>query len=394
MERDEQRLGFIERELQARKWDAVVCTLPMNVLMVSGYWPYLGAAIAIATREDKILLLTPTDDFEPASQSWADEVKSFEIGSLTELRGIEEAVRGPLSHLMRRAGLHAGSVIGYEDAPEVEPSTYAAMNIYGAAMPRVLAEAVHGITLERAGDMLSQLRSRLTAREVGCLRQACEIVRQSYEAGRSALCRGVSEMQVAEAFRLGLSAIQRDGGAPERADGFVYCMSGPNSAKAYAAYQHSTGRTLECSDFVLVHCNSYVNGFWTDFTRTFCVGKADDRKNRMYQAVHEASRAALAAIRPGICAAEVDKAARQVLTKRGFGEEFRHATGHGVGFSAINHLARPRIHPKSNDVLESGATFNIEPAIYVAGYGGVRHCDVVTVTEDGVEMLTPFLDAA
>ena len=99
-------------------------------------------------------------------------------------------------------------------------------------------------------------------------------------------------------------------------------------------------------------------------------------------------------VRPGVRAAEVDAAARNVLTERGFGDGFKHATGNGVGFSAINHLAYPRIHPKSDDMLEVGMTFNIEPAIYIEGFGGARHCDLVTVVAEGMELLTPFQEAA
>jgi Xaa-Pro aminopeptidase len=88
--------------------------------------------------------------------------------------------------------------------------------------------------------------------------------------------------------------------------------------------------------------------------------------------------------------AEVDAAARNVLRERGFGPQFKHGTGHGVGYSAISANAKPRIHPRSEDTLEPGMTFNIEPAIYFEGYGGIRHCDLVTITESGFELLTPF----
>jgi Xaa-Pro aminopeptidase/Xaa-Pro dipeptidase len=110
----------------------------------------------------------------------------------------------------------------------------------------------------------------------------------------------------------------------------------------------------------------------------------------MYAAVAEARQAALAAIRPGVKAADVDKAARSVLQARGFGDAFKHSTGHGVGFSAINANARPRLHPKSDDVLQTGMIFNVEPAVYFDGYGGLRHCDVVALTDRGPEVLTPF----
>ena len=80
-------------------------------------------------------------------------------------------------------------------------------------------------------------------------------------------------------------------------------------------------------------------------------------------------------------AEDVDRAARDVIRRHGFGDDaFPHGTGHGVGFAAIDHTARPRLHPASDDVLQPGMVFNVEPAIYIEGYGGFRHCDMVVVT--------------
>jgi len=110
----------------------------------------------------------------------------------------------------------------------------------------------------------------------------------------------------------------------------------------------------------------------------------------MYEAVFSAREAALAAIRPGVKAAAVDHAARAELENLGFGREFKHPTGHGVGFAAIDHNALPRLHPRSEDVLEAGMVFNVEPAIYIDGLGGLRHCDMVAVTDTGVEIVTTF----
>jgi len=79
------------------------------------------------------------------------------------------------------------------------------------------------------------------------------------------------------------------------------------------------------------------------------------------------------------------------MTKHGFGDAFRHATGHGVGYSAINHNAKPRIHPLSDEILSLGMVFNIEPAAYVDGVAGFRHCDMAAVTESGCDVLSDFL---
>ncbi|HYK20047.1 MAG TPA: M24 family metallopeptidase, partial [Pyrinomonadaceae bacterium] len=214
------------------------------------------------------------------------------------------------------------------------------------------------------------------------------IAETAFKEGAKAFHAGLSELEVAALFRTPLSTQSFAG--VERADGFTYCMSGPNSVCAYASYQRSTSRKVETGDLMLVHCNSYADGYWTDITRTFCIGEADERKLKMYDAVLAARTAALASIRAGVKAAAVDEAAREVMIDCGFGQEFRHGLGHCVGYAAINHNAPPRLHPRSDDVLATGMVFNVEPACYIDGFGGLRHCDMVLVTATGAEVLTPF----
>jgi Xaa-Pro dipeptidase len=148
---------------------------------------------------------------------------------------------------------------------------------------------------------------------------------------------------------------------------------------------------LQERDTVLLHANTYVDGYWTDITRTFSVGEPSAESKQMFSAIADARRAALEQIRPGVLARDVDRAARDVLAKHGFAELFTHGLGHEVGFGAINAADIPRLHPRSPDRLRSGMTFNIEPAIYKDGVRGIRHCDVVMVTESEVEVLTPWL---
>jgi len=120
------------------------------------------------------------------------------------------------------------------------------------------------------------------------------------------------------------------------------------------------------------------------------LGAPDEQLQQLYEALASAREAAFAVIRPGACASMVDRAARLVLTDRGYGEFFCHGAGHGVGFSAIDHEEWPEIHPCSKQTLEEGMVFNIEPGIYLPGFGGLRDCNMVAVTASGYELLSPF----
>jgi Xaa-Pro dipeptidase len=110
----------------------------------------------------------------------------------------------------------------------------------------------------------------------------------------------------------------------------------------------------------------------------------------MFEAVFAARAAAWDAIRPGLKAAAVDNAAREVFRDFSCDKEFKHSVGHGVGLGAISAQSVPRLHPKSDDILRPGMVFNLEPALYFEGYGGLRHCDMVALTSNGKELLTPF----
>ena len=389
MPRDHERADRVAEALESAGLGAIVCALPESVRMLCGYWPVVGTTVAVFTRRGHVALIVPKDEVELARRGWADEVVSFEPGSLDRLTTAEQAVVDPLARLCHKLKLE-GERIGYEGGAMYEAASYAATHLYGAVIIEILREACSGSPLVNATPMLNELRARLSRAELATLRAACRIVEQAFTGAAARIRAGMTEREVAALFAAPLSVEASGVPGIDRAGGFCWCMSGPNAAEASAAFARSRARRLAPGDLVLVHCNSYADGLWTDVTRTYCLGHPDDRARRAYTAIFEARGSALASIRSGATGAEVDHAARERLRSRGFEKEFRHATGHGVGLAAIHHDARPRIHPLSPDVLEAGMVFNVEPAIYEDGWGGIRHCDVVAVTASGAEVLTPF----
>lgn len=385
MPRDVERLERLQQAMKEAGLDAIVCSLPENVLLLTGYFPVVGTSIAITTRECETILFAPKDELDVAEDCGANEIIPFEPGSLNEITDAVKALRQPVRHTLEKKRLGA-SIFGYECGASHEPASYASMNLYGNAIMELFAEA----TLRPASALLARLKSVLTPIELDRLRRACRIAEQAFERGYDCLRAGIKETEAAAYFRAPLTTIGTGFEGVSRADGYVFCMSGPNSAKAYGAYARSRSRQIEVADFVLTHCNSYADGYWTDITRTFCLSPPTEQHIDFYDAALEARSAGLSAVRPGVRAADVDRAVRDVLAGRGLAKAFKHGTGHGVGFAAIDHNARPRIHPKSDDRLEQGMVFNVEPGIYIEDFGGLRHCDVVAVTETGVEVLTPF----
>ncbi len=380
--RDEDRIAAVREALARERCDVVVCAQPRHVLMLSGYWPLLGTAWAVASRDGRVALVVPEDELELASAGWADAIYTFETMSLERIDSVFRAVREPLAK-----ALEVARTLGYEHDGALEPSTYVSHFAYGAAGPAVLDAAAPRAQKVPADAWLARLRLRKTRAELAKMREVCGLARRAYAHGVRALRPGATEREIAAVFESAFEVAIPD---DARGRAFFYCMAGPNAAESHRAFQRSRSRRLEAGDAVIVHCNSVVGGFWTDLTRTFLLGASREIARRM-EAIAAARAAAIARVAPDVLAREVDAAARGVLEARGLGDEFRTPTGHGVGFVAIDHREPPRVHPISNDVLLAGMTFNLEPGCYQRGQWGLRHCDMVVVAPDGCEVLSPFL---
>ena len=152
---------------------------------------------------------------------------------------------------------------------------------------------------------------------------------------------------------------------------------------------------MKGGDLVVLDFGGVYGGYCVDLTRTVALGEPDAEMARVYEAVLEAQRAAIAAVKPGVRAGDIDAAARSTLARHGLAEAFGHSTGHGLG---VEIHETPRIGPRreaigdepapSDEAIEPGMVFTIEPGAYLPGWGGVRIEDDVLVTDDGCEVLT------
>jgi Xaa-Pro aminopeptidase len=128
-----------------------------------------------------------------------------------------------------------------------------------------------------------------------------------------------------------------------------------------------------------------VKGYSSDLSRTICLGTPDDTFKKVYDTVLEAQLAALAIIKEGISGQETDDTARTVIEEAGYGEAFGHGLGHGVGLATHE---KPRLGPKSTEILTSGMVFTVEPGIYLTDWGGVRIEDLVVMENSTIRALS------
>jgi Xaa-Pro aminopeptidase len=158
---------------------------------------------------------------------------------------------------------------------------------------------------------------------------------------------------------------------------FTVVGSGPNGANPH----HEAGdRTIQDGDMIVMDFGGLKDGYGSDTTRTVHVGAATEEEQQVHDIVRAAQQAGYEAVRPGIACQEIDRACRRVITDAGYGPQFLHRTGHGIGLTTHE---PPYMVEGEEHLLEPGMCFSIEPGIYLAGRFGVRIEDIVTVTEDG-----------
>lgn len=230
-----------------------------------------------------------------------------------------------------------------------------------------------------AENVLYALRSVKESAEIATLEKAIAVAESAMNALLPRIKIGASEKQIAAMLTQELLA--------EGGDSIAFgpiVSAGPNSASPHAT---PTDRRLQEGDLLVIDWGVYVDGYPSDITRTFAVGEVDGELKHIYETVKQANAQGKMAAKPGATGQDVDRAARKVIEDAGYGEQFIHRTGHGLGLEG--HEA-PNMVEGNDEPLLPGNVFTIEPGIYLPGRGGVRIEDNVLVTTDGRRSLTTF----
>ena len=229
-----------------------------------------------------------------------------------------------------------------------------------------------------ASEALASLRLRKDEFEVEAMRRAVKVAQDALEATIPFIKIGMTEKEIASELTVQMLKHGSESELP-----FPPIVSaGPNSANPHAS---PSDRKLQRGDLLVVDWGATVDGYISDLTRTFAVGKVEPEFKKIAEIVLKANEAGRAAGRPGVPCANVDKAARAVIEQAGYGKYFTHRTGHGIGMEGHE---EPYMRGDNMQMLDPGMAYTVEPGIYLPERGGVRIEDNVVVTKEGVDVLS------
>ncbi|MEN8098205.1 MAG: Xaa-Pro peptidase family protein, partial [Chloroflexota bacterium] len=228
-----------------------------------------------------------------------------------------------------------------------------------------------------ADDLISKSRLSKDESEVARIQTAVIAAEKAMERALAKFKPGMTEKTFKSVLQY---ALLQEGAEGLSFDPIV--ASGPNAANPHAT---PSDRPITENEFFLCDWGATIDGYSSDITRTFAVGKVGAKMEEAYQTVLEANRAAREIAGPGVTCREVDEAARRVIESASYGDYFTHRTGHGLGLQVHED---PYISASNDQVLKPGMVFTIEPGIYLPDKFGVRIEDDVVVTEDGCRSLT------
>jgi len=342
------RVAAARRYLDRMDLDAILVTTIHNIRYLSGF---TGSDGVVIISRDGLWFLT---DSRYRTQA-GEQVSGFTLGEYR--RKLEET-----AELIREQGF---GKVGFEASSLT------------VAQHTALVEDLSPDGLVALPGDFDALRSVKDRDELAALENIAELASQAFLDLVPEIRPGETERRLA----LRLEWLIREAGADAASFGFIVA-SGPRGGLPHAS---PTSRAIGYGELVTFDFGGIRNGYCSDETVTVAVGSAGPRQREIYEVVKEAHDRAIERVRPGVPCRDVDAAARDHITAKGFGEFFGHGTGHGVGLEVHE---KPVISFRNEETLEEGMIVTIEPGIYVPEWGGVRIEDTVCVTRDGCRIMT------
>ena len=287
-------------------------------------------------------------------------VKNAEVIELTKLKP-------QLTELMEKHNAHTMSV-------ESETMTVKTLNSYRHFFPHIEIDDSDSLSTS-----IGRLRMIKDKEEIMCIRKAQEIAEKSLDELMNFIEVGKTEREIA----LELNRLMFQNGAEDLSFETIV-LSGTNTSMPHGV---PSDKKIKSGEFLLMDFGAVWNGYHSDMTRTICIGEPDDEMKKVYNIVLEAQLAGLENARAGITGRELDKISRDIIEKAGYGSNFGHSLGHGVGLEIHE---KPNASPSYKTVLEAGSVVTVEPGIYIEGKFGVRIEDFVILTENGCDNLTKY----
>lgn len=351
MSRFTQRRAKLHRKLKQAGADALLVTNFKNVTYLTGF-----------TGDDSYLI-------EASSQSLLISDPRYETQLAEECPGLEVHLRGPGEGMSAAVATTIGLLKPQHLAIEAGSMT--------VALYETIAKTTKSVSLVSTTGLVETLREIKDQDEIKSIRQAIDFAERAFAVVRESLVADQTEKQVADEIEYQMRRFGARGASFE-----PIVAVGSNAALPHA---HPTGRRIGDSPLLLIDWGASGPLYKSDLTRTLATDKISTKLERVYRVVLTAQAAAIAAIRPGASAHEVDTVARNVIAKAGFGRHFGHSLGHGIGLDIHE---GPRLAQNQHRPLKAGMVITVEPGIYLPGWGGVRIEDDVLVTRTGHQVLS------
>ncbi|WP_297492726.1 Xaa-Pro peptidase family protein [Persephonella sp.] len=321
------------------------------------------------SSSNAFILLTQTEKFFITDSRYYEAAK--EVLKNWNVIQLGEKNKNQIDHLREILNEYGGEKVGFEEDRTTIAFYKKLVNKEGSKTESLKCQLV-GFS-----GFFDQFRVSKTEEEIQIIKEAVKKTDRVFESILPLIPSAKNELDLR---RMIINEIFLQGGTGESFPSIV--ASGKNSA---IPHHETSYDPVEKNNPVLIDMGMMYKGYCSDFTRVIFYGEVDPEIEKIYQIVKEAHITAVEKVKAGISVREIDKAARDIIKKYGYGDYFLHSTGHGVG---IEIHEPPRVSEKSEEILQENTVITIEPGIYIPHKGGVRLENIVVVRKNRAEVLT------